>query len=238
MSCGDCASKTRYTFVRVGKAEVGLAGCREHLRELIEVYRAGLDQLRPAFSDPEPVPADGPITTMAQLAVFCGGPASFTGEVLRLLARADPGMRSRLRYAFPELWTAWDAWMDCLSAPTPDELRAQISESRAAMAALPDDKEVVEQLAEWHRGEHEGTVEKATVAIGPFSAWITVAALQLAWRHPDMNELNRSVIRDLAGQLQVMFSGPPAKVLEMGWDTDYDQPPARSRSEGRQVPQE
>lgn len=41
MSCAECEEHPIITYVRVGKANVEIRGCEEHLRELIEIYRRG-----------------------------------------------------------------------------------------------------------------------------------------------------------------------------------------------------
>jgi hypothetical protein len=58
------------------------------------------------------LPADHPITTYAELALALGGSEdSFTGQLLALIAKADPGNRSRLRKGFPRHVAAWELWM-------------------------------------------------------------------------------------------------------------------------------
>lgn len=41
MSCQACDDLEIVTHVRVGRANVQIAGCREHLRELLETLDAG-----------------------------------------------------------------------------------------------------------------------------------------------------------------------------------------------------
>lgn len=68
---------------------------------------------------------DLPITTTGQLAVFLGGSAtSFTGLLLVLISKADPGNKAKLRLAFPEAVLAYDTWMAFDTAPTWDQLKA------------------------------------------------------------------------------------------------------------------
>lgn len=52
-----------------------------------------------------------PVATTGELALFLGGSEdSFTGLLLALIAKADPGNRSRLSMAFPVEVAAWYAW--------------------------------------------------------------------------------------------------------------------------------
>lgn len=43
MSCSKCEEEPIQTYIRVGKANVAVMGCEEHLKELIEIYRKGLE---------------------------------------------------------------------------------------------------------------------------------------------------------------------------------------------------
>jgi hypothetical protein len=74
------------------------------------------------------LPPDQPIMTTGLLAVFLGGSeTSFTGLLLQLIAKADPGNRARLRSAFPREVYAWETWMCLDPAPTTAELNAAMS---------------------------------------------------------------------------------------------------------------
>jgi len=42
MSCSKCEDSPVETYVRVGKANVGIFGCEEHLRELLTIYNRNL----------------------------------------------------------------------------------------------------------------------------------------------------------------------------------------------------
>lgn len=62
-----------------------------------------------------------PETTLwgtGDLAVYLGGSEdSFTGDLIRLIAKADPGNRARLLVAFPREVYAYLTWM-ALDPPT------------------------------------------------------------------------------------------------------------------------
>jgi hypothetical protein len=65
------------------------------------------------------------ISTGERLAVFLGGADdSFTGELLKLVARADPGNRARLREAFPREVRAWEIWASLEEPPTAEQMAA------------------------------------------------------------------------------------------------------------------
>jgi hypothetical protein len=58
------------------------------------------------------VPPDMKLDTYGDLALALGGSAdSFTGQLLLLIAKADPGNRFRLRAGFPRHVAAWEFWM-------------------------------------------------------------------------------------------------------------------------------
>lgn len=62
-----------------------------------------------------PVPVVG---RWEDLVLFLGGsPDSFTGKLLELIAKADPGNRERLRAGFPREVAAWEEWQ--AHAPLP-----------------------------------------------------------------------------------------------------------------------
>lgn len=70
-----------------------------------------------------PFPDDKPMPTLAELAIFLGGSDdSFTGDLLRLMRKADPGNLARLRAGFNDEYRALRAW-EKLESPTWDDLR-------------------------------------------------------------------------------------------------------------------
>lgn len=59
------------------------------------------------------------------------------------------------------------------------------------------------------------------------SAWCALAGLQLAWRHPGLSPVLKTLIEHLARQLQqaIIDRHPEAEpILEAGWNTDWDVP--------------
>jgi hypothetical protein len=62
------------------------------------------------------------------LAVFLGGSeTSFTGQLLLLLQKADPGNVARIRMGFPEIVEAWETWNAMSPTPTWRELREALA---------------------------------------------------------------------------------------------------------------
>lgn len=56
-------------------------------------------------------PPDMELKSYGDLALALGGSAdSFTGQLLLLIAKADPGNRARLRRGFPRQVAAWETW--------------------------------------------------------------------------------------------------------------------------------
>ena len=76
------------------------------------------------------------------LAVFLGGSASsFTGLLVILMQKADPGNLARLKLAFPREFAAWETWGAMSPVPTFAELRAALDlhpEQRAALVVEVD----------------------------------------------------------------------------------------------------
>ena len=63
------------------------------------------------------------------------------------------------------------------------------------------------------------------VAIGPFTAFCVIGALQLAWRHPDLSDgATSTAIRGLGEQLTTLFDPTTQALLVKGWDRRYDAP--------------
>lgn len=70
-----------------------------------------------------------PMHGIGDLALCLGGSEnSFTGGLLKLIAKADPVNRERLRAGFPRQVKAWELWM-ATDAPTGDELLALLNEA-------------------------------------------------------------------------------------------------------------
>jgi hypothetical protein len=86
------------------------------------------------MSTPKSVlPDDHPVSTWDDLVLFLGGsPDSFTGLLLHLIAKADPGNRARLRAGFPKHVAAWEMWQ---AFPAGGLTSAQF---QAALASVPD----------------------------------------------------------------------------------------------------
>jgi hypothetical protein len=100
---------------------------------------------------------------------------------------------------------------------------------KAEWVAMPKrEREVVLTLTSLALLVKKGEFEPAVVTLGPWSAWVLVGALQLAWRNPAMPPKQRAVLEQLARPVQTCFSGLLAEVLEEGWDTSKDVPPEQS----------
>jgi hypothetical protein len=88
-----------------------------------------------------------------------------------------------------------------------------------------DEKTIVDALVELARLEQSGDYEPAPVLLGPYSAYILISALQLAWRHPDLLASHKRLIENVARPLQELFGPPLAESIELGWLVQYDQAP-------------
>ena len=79
------------------------------------------------------LPDDHPVNTWHELCLALGGDAtSFTGHLLALIEKADPGNRARLRAGFPRQVAAWEIW----AAAGGQGLTAGVL--TAALEAVPD----------------------------------------------------------------------------------------------------
>lgn len=73
------------------------------------------------------LPADHPVASWDDLCLFLGGSAdSFTGQLLGLVAKADPGNLHRLRAVFPVGVRAWECWQDSAPAKDAEHLNVMI----------------------------------------------------------------------------------------------------------------
>jgi hypothetical protein len=79
------------------------------------------------------------------LARFLGGSEdSFTGLLLVLLQKADPGNVARIRMGFPDVVKAWEAWNAMSPCPTPRQLREALTD-----AVIRDTRRIV-VAGDWH----------------------------------------------------------------------------------------
>lgn len=77
--------------------------------------------------------------------------------------------------------------------------------------------------------ERENQVAKATISVGPFTAFCMISTLQLANRHPALNGSMRTQIRSVVDQLKPLFVGTPAEELinrgdHPEWDVSQSTP--------------
>jgi hypothetical protein len=69
--------------------------------------------------------------------------------------------------------------------------------------------------------EQEGA-QKATIHLGPYSHFMIVCALQLAWRHPEISDHIRDVWRQVGDQMIGQLQPEQRAMLERGWDVSQD----------------
>jgi hypothetical protein len=87
-----------------------------------------------------------------------------------------------------------------------------------------DETAAVGLIAELIEAESAGQAEPFMLALPPYSAFLLISLLQLAWRHPDLSEH----IRDFAetagrGIQEGRFLGTPYyDLLERGWWRELD----------------
>lgn len=87
--------------------------------------------------------------------------------------------------------------------------------------------EAVAQLGKLAVGERDGTMDKAVISIGPFSAYVLISAIQMVMRHGGMEGgPTVGVLASLRDQFLVLFpeGGPIREILAMGMDPERDVP--------------
>lgn len=73
------------------------------------------------------LPDDQLIHSIGLLALVLDGTGdSFTGQLLLLIAKADPGNREALRRGFPDAVSAYETWQSFRDAPTAAQLEAAL----------------------------------------------------------------------------------------------------------------
>lgn len=79
---------------------------------------------------------------------------------------------------------------------------------------------VIQKLVD---AEHRGV--RTNIALGPWSLWLLITALQATARHPALSESMQQHMTDLGHQLsQRYFTGEALRLINMGFDPDTDIP--------------
>lgn len=90
----------------------------------------------------------------------------------------------------------------------------------------PEEMQRAERMAAEIRAMNQGTPQTFRVEATVFDLFRIVGTLQLAWRHPGLDDRQRDVIERFARQLQEQMTSPEtpeiALVLEQGWNREYD----------------
>jgi ssDNA-binding Zn-finger/Zn-ribbon topoisomerase 1 len=89
------------------------------------------------------------------------------------------------------------------------------------------EEECLAAIARLAVAERDGTAEKKHLAIGPFTCYLLISAIQLVMRHPNLGEgPTVGVLTQLRDQLITAFpeGGQVREILAMGMDPQYDQP--------------
>jgi hypothetical protein len=67
--------------------------------------------------------------------------------------------------------------------------------------------------------------DKATIMVGPFTAFTLIGALQLATRHPDFSAVQADLVGSVIDQLKPLFAGTPGEMLlGLGDEPAFDVP--------------
>ena len=103
------------------------------------------------------------------------------------------------------------------------------------------DQEAIEYIKQLAETEQDPGHQRATITMGPFTAFIAVGAWQLAMRHPEFSPTHAELISQLIDQFRPLFEGTPgAELLELGndpaRDVDWARPSAMSANSYRPSP--
>lgn len=84
------------------------------------------------------------------------------------------------------------------------------------------EQQFLDLVTDLARFEQDGRFTPIQLDLGPYSAFVLVGALQLAWRHPAQAGRMREIIEYIARRVQDGFPPEYAELLEAGWDTSRD----------------
>lgn len=79
---------------------------------------------------------------------------------------------------------------------------------------------IIRRLAE--REKDYGTLDAPVLQLGPYSTFIMICGLQLAWRHPETSAEIRRQWRDIGEQLARTFPADVQALIGLGWDPTQD----------------
>lgn len=100
------------------------------------------------------------------------------------------------------------------------------------------DEEAITYLKSLAALEQDPACHKATITMGPWSAFIAIGTWQLAMRHPDFSPAQSELVQSLIDQLAPLFDGTPgAELLALGNDPDRDIPRACQHPVGPHAPE-
>jgi hypothetical protein len=125
------------------------------------------------------ITAARPCGSWEDLCLFLdGSPTSFTGMLLTLIAKADPGNRARLRAEFPRHVAAWETWVG-LAPCTWGELdaaTAAVAERRTVTFDVSgaDEFHVITQALEDYAGK-AAVMASREDASESFARWAAIA---------------------------------------------------------------
>jgi len=87
------------------------------------------------------------------------------------------------------------------------------------------DQEAIDYIKQLAEIEQDPDCQRATITMGPFSAFIAIGTWQLAMRHPEFSLSQAGLVRQLIDQLRPLFEGTPgAELLALGDDPARDVP--------------
>ncbi len=96
-----------------------------------------------------------------------------------------------------------------------------VADARARLYAI-DARDMAEEIKLLQRKYRDAV----PLTIKPFEAYVLLACLQLAWRHPNLSDTQRQIVEGFGRQLQPIFDQPDTPLLhltaEMGWVREMD----------------
>lgn len=90
------------------------------------------------------------------------------------------------------------------------------------MLTPEQEKADLEVIAQLIRAEREGVEVRRPLMLGPYSCYLLVCGLQLAWRHPDPSPEIRAAWQDMGELIATVLPPDTQKLLARGWDPAQD----------------
>lgn len=87
------------------------------------------------------------------------------------------------------------------------------------------DPDILAYLKGIAEGERDNTIAKATMTVGPYTAFCMISALQVAKRHPGMTGGMKTQLNMITNRMKIWFKNTPVEeLLNRGDHPEWDLP--------------